>query len=37
MAAMLSIAIKNHGCRRSGRSLVSSIFGAWEVVRWGVS
>ncbi len=37
MAAMLNIAIKNHGCSRRGRSLVSSILGAREVVRSGVS
>jgi hypothetical protein len=37
MATMLSIAIKNHGCRSSGRSRVSSVFEASEVERSGVS
>jgi hypothetical protein len=36
MATMLSIAIKNHGCRSKMRSRASSV-AAWEVVRSGVS
>jgi hypothetical protein len=37
MATMLSIAIKNHGCKNTGSSRASSVFAGRDVVRSGVS